>query len=79
MFWGPENQDNLYWGTGKTFVKADVDAATRSLTLRQEEVGGDFTKEIEIYKAAIDAQSKLLVKHANQEIQDLTKLTEMLK
>ncbi|MDO4553099.1 MAG: S-layer homology domain-containing protein, partial [Bacillota bacterium] len=34
MFWGDANQDNLYWGTGRMFVKADVEDATRSLMLR---------------------------------------------
>ena len=31
MFYGEDNQDNLFWGTGKSFVPAKVSEATRSL------------------------------------------------
>ncbi len=79
MFWSPAAQTNLFWGTGRNFVKADVDAATRSITARYEEKGGDFAKEIAIYKKAIDAQTKLLVELSEKEMKDLTELTGMLK
>ncbi len=42
MLWGPDNQENLYWGTNIGFAKADVDAATRSIFARYDEVDGDF-------------------------------------
>lgn len=50
MNWGEGNQDNLYWGTDINFDKADVDDATRSLFIRYDEQGGDFSEEIAIYK-----------------------------
>ena len=54
MHWGEGNQDNLYWGTGINFTKADVDAATRSLYQRYDEQGGDFSvmKRTKIHIAA---------------------------
>ena len=48
MNWGADNQANLYWGTDINFDKADVDAATRSLYVRYDDKGGDFTEEIAI-------------------------------
>ena len=36
MLWGPDNQENLYWGTNIGFAKADVDAATKKLLDRGE-------------------------------------------
>ena len=79
MFWGEDNADNLYWGTNKSFTKADVDAATRSLFLRYEEEGGDFSEEIAIYQAAIQSQQKVLLELAKQEIASMLKLADMLK
>ena len=78
MLWSEENQDNNYWGIGKSFVPASVKDASMSLYLRYDDVGGDFSKEIAIYKAAIDAQSKVLKKLGEQEITDIGKLTDML-
>ena len=79
MFWGKDNADNLYWGTNKSFVKADVDAATRSLFLRYEEEGGDFSEEIAIYQKAVESQQKVLAELAKQEIAAMLKLADMLK
>jgi len=79
MFWGADNQDNLYWGTGRNFVKADVEKATRSLTLRYGETGGNFAKEIAIYQDAIEDQTEVLLTLAKAEIEALRELTNMLK
>ena len=78
MFWGEDNADNLYWGTNKTFVKADVEEATRSLILRYEENGGDFSKEIAVYEASIQSQREVLFALAQEEIEAMLTLAEML-
>jgi len=78
MFWNPNNMDNLYWGTGKQFQRADVEAATRSVFLRYEEEGGDFTEEIQIYQDAIDQQMMLLKELGEQEALDLVTLSDMI-
>lgn len=79
MFWGEDNQDNLYWGTGRTFVKADVEDATRSLMARYDEQGGDFSGEIAIYEAAIEAQRQVLADCVAAEVEGIAELTELLK
>ena len=79
MMWGEGNADNLYWGTGKGFVKAEVEQATRSLTARYEETGGDFAKEIEIYQTDIVRQQQVLLTLAGQEITAMLELAELLK
>ena len=79
MFWGEDNADNLYWGTNKSFVRADVEEATRSLMLRYEEDGGDFSEEIAVYEASIESQREVLRALAQEEIDAMLTLTEMLK
>lgn len=78
MFYGKDNQDNLFWGTDKPFVPADVSEATRSLILRYDEEGGDFSKEIGIYKKAIDAQREILRQLMAEEVKNMLKLADML-
>ncbi len=78
MLWGESNADNLYWGTGKSFAKADVDQATRSLYTRYEEEGGDFSQEIAVYQKAVEAQSGILLQLAQQEIDSINELTQLL-
>lgn len=78
MLWGEDNQDNLYWGTGIGFTKADVDAATRSLFVRYEETGGDFTQEIAVYEAAIRAQTQILADLGAKETQAMIDLSALL-
>lgn len=78
MLWGESNADNLYWGTGKSFAKADVDQATRSLYTRYEEEGGDFSQEIAVYQKAVEAQSEILLQLAQQEIDSINELTQLL-
>lgn len=79
MLWGEGNLDNLYWGTDIGFTKADVDAATRSIFARYDEAGGDFSKEISVYEAAIKAQTEILQKLAAQETTAMSTLADMLK
>jgi hypothetical protein len=79
MFWGEENAGNLYWGTNKSFVKADVEEATRSLMARYDEEGGDFSKEIAVYQASILSQQEALLAQAQAESEAMIQLAEMLK
>lgn len=78
MLWGADNQDNLYWGTDIGFTKADVDAATRSIFARYDEAGGDFSAEIAVYEAAIQAQTALLKELGTQETGAMTELAGLL-
>ena len=79
MFYGEDNQDNLFWGTNKAFVPADVAEATRLLFERYEEVDGDFAKEIAIYNKAIKAQRAILKDLMAEETANILKLVDMLK
>ena len=78
MFYSKDNQNNLFWGTNRNFVPADVETATRSLMARYDETGGDFTAEINIYKAAITAQQKVLKTSVTAETDAILKLADML-
>ena len=79
MLWGADNLDNLYWGTDIGFTKADVDAATRSIYARYDEADGDFSQEITVYEAAIQAQTQILLKLGTQEISAMSELANLLK
>lgn len=79
MFYSEDNQDNLFWGTNKSFVPADVSEATRSLFERYEEVDGDFSKEIAIYNKAIEAQKAVLKDLMAEETANILKLADMLE
>jgi len=78
MFWGKDNQDNLYWGTGRNFTPADVEAATRGLMDKYEVVNGDFTAEIAIYEKAIKDQQAILKSKLAEETAAIIKLADML-
>lgn len=78
MLWGEDNQDNLYWGTDIGFTKADVDAATRSIFVRYDEEGGDFSGEIAVYEAAIQAQIQILRELGTEETAAMAKLASLL-
>lgn len=78
MLWGKDNKDNLYWGTNKEFEKAQVEEATRSLTARYEEKGGDFSKEIAIYQKSIEEQSSILQELCEKETSSMLELAGML-
>ncbi len=72
------NPGNLYWGTGIGFTQADVEEATRSIMARYDEKDGNYDKEIAVYKSAIKDQVKRVKSLSNQEIKDITSLTDML-
>ena len=59
-------------------VKADVDAATRSIFARYDEVDGDFSQEIAVYQAAIQAQLQILRDLGTGEIAAMTELAQLL-
>jgi hypothetical protein len=79
MFWGESNAGNLYWGTGRNFIKADVEEATRSLVARYDEDGADFSREIAIYQESIHHQRPILTVLTQEETETLQRLAEMLK
>lgn len=79
MFWGKDNQDNLYWGTGKSFLKANVEKASRSLIKKYDQKDPDLHKEIAIYEKVLKPQKKELVKRVEQEIDALKDLNKQLK
>lgn len=79
MNWGADNQANLYWGTDINFDKADVDAATRSLYVRYDDKGGDFTEEIAIYEKAIETEKAKLAAKVQAEAEAMAGLAELLK
>ncbi len=79
MFWGKDNQDNLYWGTGRNFTPADVESATRGLMDKYDTTGSDFTSEIKVYQQAISAQTNIYKTQIKEETASILKLTEMLK
>ena len=78
MLWGEGNQGNLYWGTDIGFTKADVDAATRSIFARYDEEGGDFSEEIAVYYAAVQAQLRLLGTLGEEEMAAMSELAGLL-
>lgn len=78
MLWGEGNQGNLYWGTDIGFTKADVDAATRSIFARYDEEGGDFSEEIAVYHAAVQAQLRLLGTLGKEEMAAMSELAGLL-
>lgn len=94
MFWGEKNKNNLFWGTGKGFAKAEVSEATRSLASKQTEIKNknsdemqsgnkdekktDFTKEIKIYEKAVKDQMEIFKDLCNREISDIKELSRMI-
>ncbi len=79
MFWGKDNQDNLYWGTGRNFTPAHVEAATRGLMDKYETAKPDLTAEIAVYEKAIKDQQLILKTKITEETAAMIKLADMLK
>ena len=50
----------------------------RQLYTRYEEEGGDFSQEIAVYQKAVEAQSEILLQLAQQEIDSINELTQLL-
>ncbi|HZK01350.1 MAG TPA: M28 family peptidase [Anaerovoracaceae bacterium] len=78
MFYSPDNKHNLFWGSNKEYLPADVEAATRSLLARYDEVDGDYSKEIEIFKNAIELQKVEYLDVVAREISDLKTLAQSM-
>lgn len=78
MFYSPDNKHNMFWGSGKEYLPAKVEEATRSLVARYDDVGGNFNKEIGIYQTSIDEQKIEYKKRVSQEIADLYSLIQRL-
>jgi fructose-specific component phosphotransferase system IIB-like protein len=79
MFWGKDNQDNLFWGTGRNFTPANVEAATRGLMDKYETAKPDLTAEIAVYEKAIKDQQTILKTKITEETAAMIKLADMLK
>ena len=78
MYYSDSNKDNQFWGTGKQFVWADVEDATRGIIAKYDEKNPDVSKEIEIYKDAAEKQKPILRDMIAEEITSINKLTEEL-
>ncbi len=78
MFFGEENQNNLFWGTGKMFTPANVGVATRMLMDNYDVEDVNVIEAINIYKTAIEAQKAVLKDCATKELVAMKKLTELL-
>lgn len=78
MNWGAGNQDNLYFGTNINFDKAEVEEASRSVYQRRAEIGGDFAKEIRVYRDAIDMEKKKLRADVHKETEAIGWLKDLL-
>ncbi|MDF3001365.1 MAG: peptidase [Bacillota bacterium] len=79
MFWGKDNQDNLYWGTGRNFIPANVEAATRGLMEKYDTADADFSAEIGVYQKAIDAQNLIYREKLVKETAAMRELAKLLK
>ncbi|HML36744.1 MAG TPA: M28 family peptidase, partial [Bacillota bacterium] len=79
MFWGKDNQDNLFWGTGRNFTPANVEAATRGLMEKYDATGADFSSEIAVYEKAIGDQTAIYKEKITKETAAMKELAEMLK
>ncbi len=78
MFYSPDNKHNLFWGTNKEYLAADVEEATRSLLNRYDDVGGDFSKEIAIFEEAIEIQKAEYLNIVAKEIVDIKSLIQAM-
>jgi len=78
MFDPELNKGNLFWGTGKMFAIADVEAATRSLNLKYDTTDSDFSDEIAVYNAAIASQKEIYKSLLNQETTAMKELAELM-
>ncbi len=80
-FYPEYNAGNLFWGTGKMFEIARVEEATRQIAEAtfNEEGGADMTRAIEVYRAAIEAQSLLMKEAVDEEIAAIEELTAKIE
>ena len=78
MFYGKDNQDNLFWGTNKMFTLANVEEATRILMANYDVKNADMSKAISIYEKAATEQQVILKDLLSKETQSILELTKML-
>ncbi len=78
MFFGEENKNNLFWGTGKMFTPANVEIATRMLMDNYDAEEVNVIEAINIYNTAIESQKTVLKDCAIKETAAMEKLTELL-
>ncbi|HWQ78631.1 MAG TPA: M28 family peptidase [Anaerovoracaceae bacterium] len=79
MFWGEDNKDNLFWGTGRNFTPANVEEATRGLIEKYEAENPDLSNEIAIYEKAVADQGAIYKDLITKETAGMKKLAELLK
>ncbi len=79
MFWGEDNKDNLFWGTGRNFTPANVEAATRGLMEKYDADNPDLSNEIAVYEKAIADQGMIYKDLITKETAGMKKLADMLK
>lgn len=78
-YYYPEyNKGNLFWGTGKMFIMADVSEATRSLYLKYDTTGSDFSDEIAVYQKAIASQNVIYKDLISKETISLVELKKSM-
>jgi len=70
---------SLEWGTDRVFEWAEVSEATRSITERYEEEGGDYSEEIAIYEKALEAQKSAYAKTIAEEIAHIKDITAKIQ
>ena len=66
------------FGTNINFDKAEVEEASRSVYQRRAEIGGDFAKEIRVYRDAIDMEKKKLRADVHKETEAIGWLKDLL-
>ena len=77
-FYPEYNKDNLFWGTDKMFVMANVEEATRLLMDNYEVEKPDMTRAIEVYETASIEEQKMLKELMAKEINSIIKLNGLL-
>lgn len=78
-FYPEYNEGNLFWGTDKMFIMAEVEEATRLLMDNYEAETPDLARAMEVYQAAIPEQAKLLKSAVDEEISAMKELAAMIQ
>ncbi len=78
MMFGAQNQDNLFWGTGRHVPYANVEAVTRSLNAKAGTENPSFDTEIAQYRQEIEAARTQYCVDMAAETAALTALTPRL-
>jgi hypothetical protein len=78
-FYPEYNEGNLFWGTDKMFIMAEVEEATRLLMDNYEAETPDLARAMEVYQEAIPEQAKLLKSAVDEEISAMKELAAMIQ